>query len=389
MENANRLKLLKMGSFWAIIRCYGSLEASIAAEIHLDHWEQTDQILIAADAAEEVVLDTLRLAASHVRQYARNRRVAAFGGLMVAEYGNHNLTEADSDKAMDFDLIDDEIRALDRETIEKELDRLDIEVLTFIQPVAEYGLMMAMDILRVDCPALTYDILPQRSCLNDRIRVKLTIRRPSNQNFTFWKDESRPRPGQGFDLHVVPSYHPVMYDKREVGLINGATDCLIRGKAVRCIYAPEEARTVEENFGGSWNRVNHPFYATGTIVELGLIGNYMRTEDGVKRFVEVVRGMLGLDNTYVAVSGGFNPPLKCAHNRLLELGQLDNSPWPRAPRPYQSGKHVARGSEAHCVWAHRVLTEEGVIDDSYVPQWLYSEGWLGLYETAEVQHGLY
>ena len=374
-----------MDGFWAVIRCYGPLKDSIAAEIHLDHWKQTDQILIAADATEEVVMDTLCLAASHVRQYVRNRRTAVFGGLMVAEYGDRSLTEADSDKAMDFGLIDDEIRFLDRETIEKELDQLNIEVLIFSHKNVMDGIKAAHDLLKEEVD-VTIDPLPQRGWLNDRIRVKLATRQ-SDQNFTFWNSESKP--GQGFDLYVVPNYHPVMHDKREVGLINGATDCLIRGKSVRYIYAPEEARTVEENFDGSWSRVNHPFYATGTIVELGLIENYMRTEDGVKKFVEVVRGMLGLDDTYVAVSDGFNPPLKCAHNRLHELGQLDNSPWPQAPRPYQSGKHVARGSEAHCVWAHRVLTEEGVIDNSYVPQWFYSEGWLGLYETAEVRHGLY
>ena len=78
--------------------------------------------------------------------------------------------------------------------------------------------------------------------------------------------------------------------------------------------------------------------------------------------------------------------MKCGHNRLIQLGR-QRSPWLQAE--YGRSGHIARGSEEHCVWAYRVLQQEGKLERSYVPSWFISEGWLEIYKDAEVRHGLY
>ena len=77
------------------------------------------------------------------------------------------------------------------------------------------------------------------------------------------------------------------------------------------------------------------------------------------------------------------PPLRCPHNQLVDTGI--KSPWPEAA----SGEHLARGSEAHCVWAHRVLSQEDKLDGAFIPRWLKQEGWLKIYEGAKIEWGLY
>jgi len=111
-------------------------------------------------------------------------------------------------------------------------------------------------------------------------------------------------------------------------------------------------------------------------VGVRLITTKMRSAEGVEELVRLLRASLGIDQrTYVEISGGFRAPMKCAHNRLIELHR-------------QSG-NVARGSEQHCVWTYRTLQAEGVLNHAFVPRWFIREGWLDIYKGAEVQPGLY
>ncbi|KKR37739.1 MAG: hypothetical protein UT69_C0002G0001, partial [Candidatus Yanofskybacteria bacterium GW2011_GWE1_40_10] len=317
----------------------------------------------------------------HVRQYVRHRTASAFGGLMVAEHRNHNLTRDDSDRFMDFSTIPSEIQEMNRETLTRGLRELHISVFAAVHRRAEDAISAAIE--QVGVAGLKYEVIPQRMIFDTELMVRFTVEEPNS--FTFWHSQSRP--GGGFDLYIVPAYHPVMNGKESVGMVNGATDAYIRGNAVRSIYCPEDAQATDpsKNFGTSWNHVKHPFYATGRSMAVKLITTKVRSAESMEELTQLLRAALGLDNKYVDISGGFNAPLKCGYNRIVELGI--RSPYPQAE--YRRGGNITRGSEQHCVWSYRVLKEEGQLEKAYIPSWFIKEGWLKIYEGAEERHGLY
>ncbi|MDB5265130.1 MAG: hypothetical protein JWN64_701 [Parcubacteria group bacterium] len=370
-------KLQLNGQVWIV-----SKGKKPVAEIHLDYLDQVDEIVLYADSSDNTQLSVLRLAASHAQQFVKNRRTPAMGGLMVAEYRNHNLTASDSRRLMDFGLIPDEIQKLDRETIVKHLRPIRVDVIVAVHKTADEALQAA--VFQVGHPSLRYSLIPQRTIFDNEVGLQFTVAKPDR--FIFWHSEWVPTHND--HLHIVPSYHPVMNGWESVGMVNGDTDAYIRGNAVRSIYCPKAAqsdRHSNNNFGSSWKNVKHPFYATGRSMSVRLITTKLRSREGVEELVELLRAALGQGKRYVEISGGFRAPMKCAHNRLLELGQ--RSPWPQAD--HSGHGHVARGSEEYCVWGYRTLEAEGTLEKAHVPPWFLQEGWLKIYEGAEVRPTLF
>ena len=361
------LKLQRNDSMWLV-----SKGKKPVAEIHLDYCDQLGEVVLYADSSDDTQLQVLRLAASHAQQFAKNRSVPVMGGLMVAEYRNRNLTAADSHRLMDFGLIPEQIQKLDRETIVKGLRPLQVDVIVAIHKTADEAIKAA--VFQIGVPSLRYSLIPQRMIFNNEVALHFTVAKP--ERFIFWKSEDVPT-GQVWDLHVVPSYHPVMNGWKAVGMVNGATDAYIRGNAVCSIYCPKAAQSDRHGrkFGTSWNHVKHPFFAVGRAMSIRLITTKVRSREGVEELTELLRAALGQSKQYVEINGGFRAPMKCAHNRLLELDRL-------------RGQDL-RGSEEHCVWAYRTLKAEGALDKAHVPSWFIKEGWLEIYEGAEVRPTLF
>lgn len=227
-----------------------------------------------------------------------------------------------------------------------------------------------------------------RFVLNDRCFLEIRSNCTKCQ-FEFWHHLYRPTPGNDLvDLYLVPGYHPVMRGSKSIGLVNGDTDAFIRGIAVRSIHSPEDARTRQEGtlFGSTWTHVNHPYCVKGCsfVVEAELAS--IRGELGISELASIIRAALRLDERFIEISGGFRAPMQCAHNRLLDLNR--KSPWSQADYERSTG-HVARGSEQHCVWAYRVMREEGELERAYIPSWFFKEGWLEIYEGAPQGVDLY
>jgi hypothetical protein len=357
----------------------------VVAEIYLDLWDQVDQIVLCSNGSDEEHLQVLRLAASHVQQFVKHRDSPTMGGLMIAEYHNPGLTALDSARIMNFDLIPKAITALDRNTIVKELRPFNIPVIVAVHKMPTEAIKAA--IFQVGIKGLRWRQLPdtRRFAFDYELPpIEFTVGVPNR--FTFWKSEWRPSVD---NLHIVPNYHPVMNDCEAVGMVNGDTAAYIGGGAIKCIFCPEaaQANTGKKSFGmDSWNHVKHPFRATGNRFQVTISSTRIRSAEGVEKLVQLLRAALGLDKKYVEINGGFRAPMKCAHNRLLELGR--KSPYPQADYN-RLGGHVARGSEEHCVWAYRTLKDEGVLDKAHVPAWFINEDWLGIYKGAEVRHGLF
>lgn len=347
------------------------------AEIHMDLWHQVDCVILYSEAPQETLMDVLHLAASHVQQFVANRTVS--GGLMVAEYRDSKLTVYDSMRIMDEAQIPEKVRAYDRERIVDEFRSLNIPVIDAVHRSWRDALAAVLKQVGV---RMRWSVAQRRSYLPEIVRLKFHVRRP--HRFICWKDESYPTDAYE-QLHVVPSYHPVMQNWREVDMVNGATDACIGGYAVRSIFSPRASRAkIEKSYGSSWDHMQHPYIGAGQWIQFEIDRNKLRSQKGVDHFASVLRACLSIDRTYIAINGGFRAPLKYPSNRLHELGIV--SPMPQ--RGSRRSTEV-RGSEDHCVWAYRTLEAEGKLDDAYVPPWLIQEGWLGIYKDAEVRPGIF
>ncbi len=323
----------------------------IVASVKLDYQQHMREVVLRASTSDEIQLQVLRLVVQRVHQFVRK-------------------------------LTAEQINKLDRDALTKDLNAVGIDISFALYKDAKEAIDVAVE--KAGILHLRYREMQSRRGLDDNLRLEFTVDQPNR--FVFWKNESQPsRDYEG--LHIVPGYHPVMNGWQEVGLVNGDTDAYIRGSAVRGIYCPSEAQTGNDlqYKGSSWSHVNHPFRAEGQDMQLEVDTTKLRSAEGVDELVQALRASLGLDNRYVAISGGFRPPLESAHNRLVRTKR--RSPYPQADH---SGRgHLARGSEDHCVWAYRTLETEGALDKAFVPAWFKREGWLDIYEGAEIKPGIY
>ena len=378
MKNVICLQLQRAANGWLVIDTSGPKTVSNVATICLDHQRQIDQVLISADATEEQELEVLHLVASHVRAYPYSRHEPRFESIGFQNTPIPRLEYSDSDRAMDFGKIEDDIRTLGRDEIIRVMRRSQVEIITVIHPSAQVGIEKAIQAVSEQVP-VSWEFCSDDAGFSGR-RIMVQTRAP--HSFTFWNKVDVPNGPDGMQL--IPNYHPVWQRGTEVGMINGDTDAVCGGKVVRMIYAPKQAQTVLGAAGSSWKRVDHPFRVTGESFELTVGEGWMRSQTGVDKLIEILLAALGIGDRYLTVNGGFLPPLKYPSNRLNEIGRGNDSPYPDA-----SSKINCRGTEAHCVWAHRVLTEEGVLENSYVPKWFIEEDWLGIYADAEVSAELY
>jgi hypothetical protein len=232
--------------------------------------------------------------------------------------------------------------------------------------------------------AIKFNILPHRETFYGGLIVDFTVEEP--EAFIFWRNALVPD-HRAWDLYVIPAYHPVMNGRVCFGSVNGDTDEYINRKVITHIYCPNDAKALQTKIAiSSWGHVNHPFRASGKTFSASLNKRVLLSNAGELELSKVLRAALNLDNSYIQVIGGFHAPLRCAHNRLLDTGR--RSPWPNAVYNGMNS-FIVRGSEQHCVWTHMVLTEEGEIEKAYIPSWFMEEGWLEIYQGAEVSHELY
>ena len=205
----------------------------------------------------------------------------------------------------------------------------------------------------------------------DERKVRFRVGRANR--FEFWNSVDVPKDPNGmWALHVVPAYHPKVTGAKEYSLINGNTDCNIRGNTVRYVMSPRASRPREiESLSCTWAHVRHPFVGVGRSVDRRVCGHVVRTTAGVECLAAYRRAALRLDGRYIGVSGGFNPPLRYPSNHC--------------GIPYKS----TRGSEHSCVWEYRTLQREGHLAGAFVPPWFHRENWLGKYENAVERHGAF
>jgi hypothetical protein len=205
----------------------------------------------------------------------------------------------------------------------------------------------------------------------------VSIQNNSDAEFVFWNANDWPsKKAASSSLHIVPDYHPSSPSQggKSCGpLINGATNSLIRSKAISSVYSPKEARCEEEGFGTTWNYMNHPCKASGKSFQFTLSGFYHSTKELVDDAVQLILATLGAhpDGYYVGISGGFYSTYDFPENIANRTGRK----LPCKERP--------RGSEKHCMWTYDVLKEEGVLEKAYIPDWFHDENWVEFFKEQE------
>lgn len=193
-------------------------------------------------------------------------------------------------------------------------------------------------------------------------------------DFKIWKNVDGPSNNE-WRLHITPPYHPAMKGKKRLNLISGDTNAYICASEdiIRSVYSPEEAR-VNTGLFSSWEYLKHPFYAKGKTLGVEISLALCMDKDGYQTLCDFFEAALNQGNTYIAVSGGFNPPYDLPENVLREQGIQSST------RKQDWGRYI-RGSEHDCVWEHKILGAERKRKGSLIPDWFYKEGWLKIYRN--------
>lgn len=331
----------------------------VGAEIILDHFYQIDAVILSPDISAEIKLDMLRQVASHVTRYWISRHHVS--GPFVRRRTSW-FSHWDSTRAFKTYRLSPELEAMDAEQITEALGGIRVEVVDAVTYDSVQAIEKALDDVRLH--DVQFHLGPRSSVENSiSVRFRLT----SDRQFRAWHDVGRGR-SSSFDLYIVPAYHPTENSKRSIGLVNGDTGALIANKTIAAAYPPfGSLLKYEDSFRlySWWDRVNHPFYAAGTEIKLDVMWTRIRSAKGIQELRELLLGLLEEDDTYLGICGGFSGPL----------------PRPRRKPGIGTGDGVPRGSEGFCVWAYRVLKEEGELERAHIPSWFGSEGWLKVYES--------
>lgn len=329
------------------------------AELHLDHFAQADELVLSPEVSENETIDALRLTASHAFRYLVSRYYTS-GPLKVTRTSDY-LPEVSESVLRDVGMPDI-VRDMNKDNLSKALAETRIDV-TYAQ-VNTLDEAVNTALSQIEAPLL-YKVGPSNENLKEHIIGFGTL-----QPFEFVGWHSMFHPRDDLDLYIVPSYHPVMRGMNDRYLINGDTDALIGGRAIRSVYAPAGSREGNNGFAiSSWDHVNHPYKAAGSVITVRASATKSLSAEGIDEIKSVVSSLLQLDNEYMAVSGGFRPEYTYPQN-VADIFGITTSMW--------EGK--ARGSEGFCVWAYNVLKEEGQLQDAYIPKWFTAEGWKEAYE---------
>jgi hypothetical protein len=357
------LKKLVSG-FWLVF-----LGETLVARIYLDFLHQMEYlVLFTTDTKLQRQLKELVL--FHAQNYVKNRSNSGLGGLLTERTTNNDLTERDSDHAMDFILVTDEIKNLDDASIDASLEGT-VEVIqakfqsysNLIKAVLEEiknetGIHLSIwnpvwdKLLGQDDNAIKFHILTEVD-----VKIRFTVH--SEHKFRFWKVvnflDHKNDPNDLF--HIVPGYHPEAKGWTEFAMVNGDTDALIgeREHGINYIYCPLESISGPGSAFGSWSSINHPYYATGTCFDLQVSAIRLLSQEAFDSLKGLLLSALELNETFISICGGFDPP-------------------------YHYPSMNSRGSERDwCAWEFHQLQNDNALPGAIIPPWFLEEECLQIY----------
>jgi hypothetical protein len=289
------------------------------------------------------------LALNHALQYQRTRNIQLPG----ARACNPGLSSVDSIHLMSFEAIPRELTEYNDARLNNDLARFPVRctlaafdnwivaVNAAMTEIANsHGVVLDCMTARADHPDT--DMLAAFHIKSDHV-------------FRVWKALSN----ASSVFYITPSYHPRLQNAHSVGLINSGTDSLIgeNDNGICRVTSPAQARTSPSVFG-TWQYLNHPYYAEGNNLGVQLSIIRILSQDGYDLLVRLLRGALNVNNLYLEVISGFFSPYA----------------YPQKPQD-----KVVRGTEHDVVWQYRTLEKEGKLEGSVIPDWFMGEKWLEVY----------
>jgi hypothetical protein len=326
------------------------------AEIGMDYSHQVQELLYRTKNEPDRQL-IRALVLNHVEKYQKYRVVIEPVDRLKT-FRNDHLTEADSDTLMDFACLDEQAREVSEADALKRLQYFRIPVLEGDYANLSSVLTWVMGQMKERHGIeLQVQYLPDHH-ISYTVRVEFLV--SGETKFRIWKCVSR-----GSDLDAVPVYYPPDEFKQS-GLINGATEALINGKGIVQLKSPPESRRPNpQRHVTSWTYIKHPFFAEGQSIEMTISRTAILSRESAENLLRVLIGALNLEKQLIYVNGGFTSPYE--EYRIPETCKR------------------MRGSERSVIWQYRTLIREGKLEGSYVPPWLFGEGWLDLFPESEEQ----
>lgn len=314
----------------------------LIASIGLDPWEQVGKVILMPDITEDETAHVIRLAGSHIRHFVRHRDTPVFAGLMTAEHRDNTLTSAMSHEMLETQQIADDVKEMELDFIKEMCKQLYIPIIVAVFNTVGEAILSILSDPRLD-GKIRYETTEQ-DFLSE---MGLAVYTDEESGFRFWHSVMI----GGFDLDIVPLYHPVRQEGRSsVGMVNGDTDAFIRGHSVRFIHAPQEALVASSGWA-TWSYVNHPYYAKGSTFGMKIVPWELLSQEGADNLKDVLLGALEIDGKYVEIISGFRAPA--------------GTP----PIPHD-GERL--GSEERAYWSIQVLRNEGELEGAHIPSWAAS-----------------
>lgn len=336
-------------------------ENVIAGFLMLNLWGQIEEVVVCPTRPGFALLqrkrthEVLQIAASYmVLQAAQENTTGMPDNRHISDSSAMHLTEVQSQGG----LILPEIASKTTDELLAGFAGLNIRVTTDEAEVLALTIKMALVELGM---GIDFALVGES---DHSRRQTILFTAPRDWKFRAWKD-----PGPDT---IVPGDHPAAHGITPALMVNGDTDALLSGQAVRQLCAPQGSATVIPG-AATWNMVSYPFYGEGSKIALVVSAEALVSLEGMQELQQVLGALLGINNAFVAIVGGFASPYTTADNVARAAGIVTSTPDGRV-----------RGSESWCVWAHETLAREGRLGDAYIPHWFHAEGWLEAYR----QYGL-
>lgn len=362
------MKLIKHSTFLWL----ASIGERLVAQLHLDHMDQLKSVAVFTKNPKER-LQIMQLAASHVIQYRIERwHLPSIAGIKCCPRSDR--WAGVSDRVMSFSVIPDEVKRLDINELLLEMRKV-IDVYDADYPDLRDMIDVCLASLESSSGIkLAYSIASHHHMQNQMVA---TFTASEGISFCFWHDIHADGDLEHM-LYLVPPYHPALLGAENPYLINGDTDVVIneRHAGFHEIKPPPESLRPSPHsiFAGDtpgFGYTKHPYKAEGRSFQLTFHLGKCQTQEGCEGTLKFLKSVLGLDNLYMAVSGGFHSPFDYPDNVLNRLDK-------KLPRR-RNGDDRCRGSEDRCVWQYLTLEKENALEGARIPKWFHREGWLRIY----------
>lgn len=262
------------------------------AQLYLNHIQETEKVTVSRSIEPKDRLEVLRLALSHAVQYMRARDLLD-QGLEYRSRGEFDRTTGAGDpvsksrQVMTFSKIPPVVQKASEKDVRRGLEGWGIVV------IDKADLRTPEDIVRKVTTSLHPRVSSEshRRPGSDKFSVTFKVR---GGVFTFWRlYHGRESP---------PSDHPERHGKKQLFMVNGASDAALQAGVIDSVHAPKGSIPPRYVGLGSWGGCTHPYRAQGSEFTVRLRIPYLLGNAGEQQLKDMLLAALGKSKKYISVS---------------------------------------------------------------------------------------